>query len=63
MKVLVLIVAAICASVLAATARADAPANLFDGAGVFLDNPGTSPARGALQRRSRRITSRGSPST
>jgi hypothetical protein len=43
MKVLALVVAAICASVLAATARADAPANLFDGAGVFVDNPGNLP--------------------
>lgn len=42
-RVLVLIAAAACASVLAATARADAPSNLFDGAGVFLDNPGNLP--------------------
>ena len=64
MKVLALVVAAICASVLAATARADAPANLFDGAGVFVDNPGNLPGPvGSRSRASRRITSRGSPST
>jgi hypothetical protein len=42
-KLLALIVAVACASVLAATARADAPPNPFDGAGVFLDNPGNLP--------------------
>jgi hypothetical protein len=43
MRIVPLLAAALCASVLAATARADPPANLFDGAGVFLDNPGNLP--------------------
>ena len=48
MKALALALALLCASVLAATARADAPPSLFDGAGVFVDNPATFPARGGL---------------
>ena len=43
MKALVLTAAVLCASVLAATARADAPPSLFAGAGVFVDNPGNLP--------------------
>jgi hypothetical protein len=43
MKALVLAIAVLCASAFAATARADAPPNLFAGAGVFLDNPGNLP--------------------
>jgi hypothetical protein len=42
-KALVLTLVALCASVLAATARADAPPSLFSGAGVFVDNPGNLP--------------------
>jgi hypothetical protein len=42
-KALVLIGAVLCASALAATARADAPPSLFTGAGVFVDNPGNLP--------------------
>ena len=37
-----------CACALAATARADAPANPFAGAGVFVDNPGNLPGVGGL---------------
>jgi hypothetical protein len=33
----------LCASVLAATARAASPPSFFDGAGVFVDNPGNLP--------------------
>jgi hypothetical protein len=43
MRVLAVIAAVLCASVLAQTARAAPPPNLFDGAGVFLDNPGNLP--------------------
>src|ERR1700756_2914821 len=43
MRIVSLLVAALCASVLAATAAGDPAANLFDGAGVFLDNPGNLP--------------------
>ena len=43
MKALALALALLCASVLAASARADVPPSLFDGAGVFLDNPGNLP--------------------
>jgi hypothetical protein len=35
--------ALVCASALAATARADATPSLFDGAGVFVDNPANLP--------------------
>jgi hypothetical protein len=42
-KGLALVVAALCASVFAATARADAQPSLFAGAGVFIDNPGNLP--------------------
>jgi hypothetical protein len=42
-KGVLLAVAVLCASVSAATARADAPPSLFDGAGVFLDNPANLP--------------------
>jgi hypothetical protein len=42
-KVFVLTLVVLCASALAATARADAPAGLFSGAGVFVDNPGNLP--------------------
>ena len=35
--------AVLCAGVLATAARADAPPNVFDGAGVFIDNPGDFP--------------------
>jgi hypothetical protein len=42
-KSLALATAMLCASVFAATARADAPPNLFAGAGVFVDNPGNLP--------------------
>ena len=38
-KGLVVILAALCACVLATSARAAAPANPFDGAGVFVDDP------------------------
>jgi hypothetical protein len=38
-KGLVAILAVLCACVLASGARAAAPANVFDGAGVFLDDP------------------------
>ncbi len=43
MKALALALALVCASVLAATARADAAPSLFDGAGVFVDNPANLP--------------------
>jgi hypothetical protein len=43
MKLLALLAAVLCASVLAASAHADAPPKLFDGAGVFVDNPGNLP--------------------
>jgi hypothetical protein len=36
---LAVLAAALCASVLVASARADAPANVFAGAGVFVDDP------------------------
>jgi hypothetical protein len=42
-KSVALAAAMLCASVFAATARADAPPNLFAGAGVFVDNPGNLP--------------------
>jgi hypothetical protein len=42
-KIAVLLAAMLCASVFAASARADSPPNLFDGAGVFVDNPGNLP--------------------
>jgi len=35
--------ATLCVAGLAATARADAPADVFDGAGVFISNPGNFP--------------------
>ena len=35
--------AVLCGAALAGTARADAPAGVFDGAGVFVDNPGNLP--------------------
>jgi hypothetical protein len=38
-KGLVVILAVMCACVLAAGARADTPSDIFDGAGVFVDNP------------------------
>jgi hypothetical protein len=38
-KGLVVILAVLCACVLASGARADSSANVFDGAGVFVDNP------------------------
>ena len=43
MKLAVLLASALCAAALAATARADPPARPFDGAGVFVDNPGNLP--------------------
>ena len=43
MKVAVALVAVLCAAALAATARAEPPARPFDGAGVFVDNPGNLP--------------------
>jgi hypothetical protein len=48
MRTLVVLVAVACVCVFAATARADAPPDLFDGAGVFIDNPGNLPGPGAL---------------
>jgi len=42
-KSLALAAAVLCASVFAATARAEAQPNLFAGAGVFVDNPGNLP--------------------
>jgi hypothetical protein len=47
-KAFALTFVALCAGVLAATARADAPPSLFSGAGVFLDNPGNLPGPGGL---------------
>src|ERR1022692_2099097 len=42
-KGLAIVAAVLCAGALAAAARADAPRNVFDGAGVFIDNPGNFP--------------------
>jgi hypothetical protein len=42
-KALALALALLCASVFAVTARADAVPSLFEGAGVFVDNPGNLP--------------------
>ena len=39
MKVATVIAAALCAALLASSARADAPPSLWQGAGVFVDNP------------------------
>ena len=36
---LAIVAAVLCAAALAGAARADAPANVFDGAGMFIDNP------------------------
>jgi hypothetical protein len=38
-KGLAIVAAVLCAGALATAARADAPPNVFDGAGVFIDNP------------------------
>ena len=43
MKLAALMAAALCAAALAATARAEPSAIPFDGAGVFVDNPGNLP--------------------
>ena len=45
---LAIVAAVLCAGVLAATAHAAAPPNLFDGAGVFVDNEGNFPGPWAL---------------
>ena len=48
MKGLVVILAVLCACALASSARAGTPADVFDGAGVFVDNPENLPGPWAL---------------
>src|SRR4051812_56996 len=43
MKTVAVVLALLCAALVAGTARADASSSPFDGAGVFVDNPGNLP--------------------